>query len=397
MKTINLLPLIFLAAIIGGCTDTDSLSPVAPATVDYSNTVSVEEALQNADEHFAKVFGENTRSGRTPASIDLIHRATRSSEGGIEGFYLVNYADDKGFALLSADRRLTPVYAVANEGQLYLTDTLDNKGLSWYLNTAVPLMANGEICERDTTLHSFKFPEKICETIKTPLLNTVLSHLHQRMPYNQYCPVVDGNLTFVGCGPLAAGTIMGYYEYPKIIDERTMYWNEMKQNSTDSNWAWLFATLGDSKHMWAKYEGVEGTSVSVRGFSHGLEVEGYNISTEKSFREDLGVKELVNERLIILMGYLTSAPGRHIWVVDGGYRWIHRYPDEAIFPGTGPIEKITYYFHCIWGEGGYGNGYYLYNTTLGGKAISHKSDEFGDIGETFRYLSMFTDVQPAIN
>lgn len=391
MRIINSLSLIFLAAIIGGCTDTDSLSPVAPAAVDYSNTVSVEEALQNADEHFAKVFGENTRSGRTPASIDLIHRATRSSEDGIEGFYLVNYADDKGFALLSADRRLTPVYAVANEGQLYLTDTLDNKGLSWYLNTAVPLMANGEIFERDTTLHSVA--DRICETIKTPMLENMMAKFRQGIPYNKYCPVIDGKFAKVGCAPLAAGTIMGYYEYPAVVNGHTMDWKEMKRSVVDSNWAWLFATLGNEDHMRSVY-GLDATSTAYNNIWSGFAKEGYKTEGHKNFTVDLQVNELVNNRPTYILG--QAYEGGHAWIVDGGYKWTLRFPDEAIAPGTGPVEKVTYYFHCVWGWGGNANGYYLYDNTLGGKPASQREGETGECDYIFSSLSLYTNLVPNI-
>ena len=46
--------------------------------------------------------------------------------------YLVNYADDAGFALLSADSRLRPIYAISDEGSMSFSDTTYNKGLALF-------------------------------------------------------------------------------------------------------------------------------------------------------------------------------------------------------------------------------------------------------------------------
>lgn len=44
--------------------------------------------------------------------------------------YIINYEDERGFAVVSSDKRLQPIYAVSDSGSLNIRDTLANKGLS---------------------------------------------------------------------------------------------------------------------------------------------------------------------------------------------------------------------------------------------------------------------------
>ena len=108
----------------------------------------------------------------------------------------------------------------------------------------------------------------------------------------------------------------------------------------------------------------------------------------------LRLNELVNNRPTYILG--QALEGGHAWIVDGGYKWIHRFPDEAIYPGTGPVIKTTYYFHCVWGWGGDANGYYLYDNTLGGKPASQREGESGECSYIFSSLSLYTNLVPNI-
>lgn len=396
---------ILLTIFLAACDNSYLTLPDAQTSlVPNSNEVSIQEALCNADLLFSKVYGDSTRSSqRIPVSVEKMHRGTRSLQTNdeIQGFYLVNYADDNGFAILSADRRLEPVYAISDIGQVHLSDTIDNKGLSWYFNQALPQMA-----VQSLTLPTLPDPvgpviqNDLCVTIQKPLLNRVMTAFSQHSPYNQYCPLKDNSRTLVGCAPLAAGTIMGYYEFPEVINGRTMNWKEMKENSEDSAWGWLFATLGDKNHMMSDY-GVSSTSTISAYIWYGFSPEGYKSAGCYTFSESLLTNELENSRPAYLLGYFYDDKNDeygHAWIIDGGYKRVHRYPAEALYPGSDQVVKTTYYFHCVWGWEGKGNGYYLYNDSLGGKPTTQTGNENGDAdaGYVFTKLYLYTELEPNI-
>ncbi|MBO4965835.1 MAG: Spi family protease inhibitor, partial [Muribaculaceae bacterium] len=72
--------------------------------------VTLSEALKKAEPFFASIENTATRSDdRKVKSIEYISQPnTRSTEKVL--YYLVNFSDNKGFAILSSDNRLLPVY-----------------------------------------------------------------------------------------------------------------------------------------------------------------------------------------------------------------------------------------------------------------------------------------------
>ena len=129
-----------LALFFVGCTAEEPTVQTDPATTQVKSNPyrkSLNDALESADAIFADIAPQTRASSRKIASVQIIGDSkaalTRSGEDGLDTMlYLVNYADDQGFALLSADWRTKPVYAFSEEGELNLADTTVNKGLALF-------------------------------------------------------------------------------------------------------------------------------------------------------------------------------------------------------------------------------------------------------------------------
>ena len=105
-----------------------------PVTTDYINeTIPVEEAVTNLDAFISDIMPStrNSEGGFKVASIcafgmNDIEISTRSSEEANLPdtlMYLVNFEDNAGFAVLSANRRLSSnIYAVTENGQISSDD-----------------------------------------------------------------------------------------------------------------------------------------------------------------------------------------------------------------------------------------------------------------------------------
>ena len=108
MKKIKLLTLLMAAPMLWSCSAEDPMPPLTDATeIEDPNFVPLDEAIENADRILASAFGSKTRSSRNVKSVEFFGQNTRSSENaGSYGYYIVNYENDGGFALLSADRGL---------------------------------------------------------------------------------------------------------------------------------------------------------------------------------------------------------------------------------------------------------------------------------------------------
>ena len=136
--------LLFIAimALLASCNSNE------PIPIDADNAagndkylVEIDEAIKIADSVLAQLDAQNGKtraSGRYLSSIEAFRAdggLTRSNNDNPD-FYLLNYADDGGFALLAADRRKgTSIYAFSDEGNLNLADTVINEGLNEYIKT----------------------------------------------------------------------------------------------------------------------------------------------------------------------------------------------------------------------------------------------------------------------
>ena len=96
------------------------------------NRITLQQALRISDSMLAQINGRKTRSGfRSVRDVKIISQEkTRRAVNGVDTmFYIVNYANNQGFAVLSADKRLAPVYAISDKGSLNESDTLKNPAL----------------------------------------------------------------------------------------------------------------------------------------------------------------------------------------------------------------------------------------------------------------------------
>ena len=100
--------LVFAAAsllMLASCSQESFDAPIQGGNSSSSNYRSLEEGLKDADVLFKKM-GMNTRSqSRKVKSVETINQSTRSASPE-SAFYIVNYENNEGFALLSADKRL---------------------------------------------------------------------------------------------------------------------------------------------------------------------------------------------------------------------------------------------------------------------------------------------------
>lgn len=109
--------LLFIACTLAvvSCTQSRFETPIQSGTSETAVYRSLEEGLEIADILFSNMDGETRSVARTVKSVETINQATRSSSPE-STFYIVNYDNNEGFALLSADKRLEAVFAIAEEG-----------------------------------------------------------------------------------------------------------------------------------------------------------------------------------------------------------------------------------------------------------------------------------------
>ncbi len=354
--------LVFAAAsllMLASCSQESFDAPIQGGNSSSSNYRSLEEGLKDADVLFKKM-GMNTRSqSRKVKSVETLNQSTRSASPE-SAFYIVNYENNEGFALLSADKRLEPVFAISEEGSMNLSDTIYNKSLAYYIRGIEDFaidFPNLNTSPIDTIVSTPKDPVII---IANPLLGdestgSFLSLFHQGSPFNKYCLTLSGQQAVVGCAPLAAGTIMAYYEWPEKYGNYTFDWKAMKKNKNHDSWARLFSFIGMPQNMNSNY-GVSSTGSNKSTYCSTFANFGYKGMGLTDFSFDSVNFELSIGKPLMVRG-TDYSKGGHAWVIDGA-----KYTENAWSVIT--PKPRTYYYHCIWGWGGKDNGYFIFKGTF---------------------------------
>lgn len=273
--------------------------------------------------------------------------STRSSETELACFHVINFSDDQGFAIVSADKRATPVYAISDTGNIDLTGVMQETGIGVFMDCAVryyrkeieqlgdrplpPWTDPGDsafidlMMQTPVIIDGIECVQRQVETIdeeKGPLLNT---SWHQKWPFNYFCPTyVDSTGTYkcpAGCGPVAVGQIMAYHKHPSAHGGYNFDWQRIASNSNvppnDTCKARLVNLVGI--HSLAEY-GKDGTSTTLTNLRAAFQNMGYALSEKQNNGSLISsdVRANISDSLPMLFtGSRQVDSYGHAWVVDG--------------------------------------------------------------------------------
>lgn len=378
--------------------------------------------MRVAEEGIGMLGDVPTRSGSRrvidPTRIKAaVSSSTRSGESDTL-FYVVNFADSAGFALIDADTTSArPLFAVTEKGN-FTPGEVTNTGFDDYLMLLENQLNNSPRIPIDTMNLGFMYSELVegPELIVGPLLEVEWG---QGLPYSTLCiDETNGYNAAAGCVPIAVAQIMTYHEYPSTILLSHPYrgdlgsieldWDQVKyhqKNGTSIYGCWcadhtpmihLIREVGSRMNTTYQYISYDERSGKTQEFNiiPGILSLGYDVSSFLPYSRNDVFAELDASRPVYCKGlYSTEEPG-HAWVIDGYHyksRVLRTYQEipGMVFPKLireddwGTIDML----HINWGWDGNANGYY-------------QSGVFsGMLGETsFNYglmVQILTNLKPA--
>jgi hypothetical protein len=337
--------------------------------------------------------------------------------------YIVNFKNNLGYALVSADKRVDGVMALVDSGSLSPDMNIDNPGLEIFLGGLreyflTKLSNYSPTIPRDTlvtdTLINGHDPGILPRWTITERIDPVLTtEWGQRAPYNTYCFTSGGEQAKAGCGAIAIAQVLGYHRYPSTYKGRVIHWDEIMQSEqpvTDTacdDLAYLISEIGVLTNM--QY-GVSqslttpaniDTCLNILNVRHELDVAlGDSFYTGTHFERLMS--DFALGRPVIISGhghqYITlnnascPLPFRHLWVLDGG---LVRHDNLAMMSGNNVQQADYHYVHCNWGWYGEDNGYFI------NEAFRKQYIEEEDTVELSQYditwgFCMFYDTYPNI-
>lgn len=366
MRRIYLLLCAAFALFLAACTSEEPLTPKEISSSESrGNHVTVPQALQRAGKMLESLDKSQglTRSGyknRIVLDIECIRSSakTRSSDGSMPDtlYYVINYANGNGFAIVSADNRTVPIYAVSAEGNCNIEDTVFNKGLADFFRCMeydILCTARGtDIFPVDTIIYNPPTDVVIPIVEKVdPWFSFSVSTWHQGDPLNRFCPEKDGKKCVVGCVAIGVGQIMSVYRHPSGYQDNVYDWDEITRTQQSESLAHLLRDLGKEENLYMRYgkdaSGTTTNNIDRTLYNMGYEHVGYGTSFTIK-----GAAEALKAGPIAMRGYDKGRKESHFWTVDGYITYL----DQFKFDDSVPM------FHCVWGWGGSGNGYYYFRS-----------------------------------
>lgn len=365
---------------------------------------AIATAALNARDFF---FAPESRDASV--SVDKINYITsRSSRSNAEDtlIYVVNFADNKGFAILSAVDKDDPVYAVTDCGQ-YTPDGENVTGVEDYIQRAKTLMKSNQdslIAVKPTDPSHLLYVDIEEDTLKhVNIPAKVKTHWGQTGFFAKYCPHYSAstNKGATGCVITAVAMVMSYYGYPYSIkidfDGDTsrlpmkLMWNEInkhivtKHNCGTENIGLCLATA-ETHDVIAKLmrqlghlvnadyrisnTGFAYTGASAADAAYLFNKYGYEFNGYYQFKGTNDSK-LADDYLLFM--FASDSSGNflsHCFIVDGcrklTVKKTEKIYDTERIPWLLISEKDlgTYtnnYMHVNWGWDGEADGYYRDN------------------------------------
>ena len=312
------------------------------------------------------ILNRPTRFGKTVKTIrtQRVIAASELRNAQQDGFYICEAGDD-GYAVISADERMTPVLGFSQNKGFDTTNIPAGlqELLDCYTREYRALVSGKPI----------RPARRKIEGIQEQVGPLFITQWGQRAPYNNRCPELNGERCVTGCIAISTSQTLYYYQYPDSATGTVDYVSSTNQipiqedlSTFKFNWPFIKGSYkygGMEKECDAVADLVYACAVAVQ-MDFGLKESGASsISQVKALVENFGydpdianinkdymptnewqelmLNELNNQRPIIYSAVAPSVGG-HSFIVDG-YK-----ADENGYP----------FYHVNWGWEGRSDDFY---------------------------------------
>lgn len=284
-----------------------------------------------------------------------------------EVFYICSPNNNKGFVIVSADKRMPSILGYSDKNDFDYENTPPN--VKYWLKSYVTSIMN--IAEQDVNEIS-SFQSEIRPEGLPPLLGDI--QWGQGDPYNRKCPSYHNKKCVTGCVATAMAQVMKYYSYPTKGKGHKSYW-------TETNKIHITEDLSDVTFDWDRmlsqytnsFSEDEADAIATLMYSCGVSVEmDYDPDGSGAYQSDLLHAYINNfgydgDAAIIFRDYCNNSDWHHLLIqelnegrpvnyggansIDGGHSFV--------FDGY-QISSTNVYpdYHINWGWEGRCDGYY---------------------------------------
>lgn len=242
MKRLIYLPLAMLLTLLASSCESyiERQDEMTTGKPDNSYYISIDEAEATLNNMLRDAGGAITKSAYSISSRYAMPIAAHTKSGQEpSNIYVFNFGDNEGFAIMSGDKRVEPLLALAEAGSLAPGEPVKNNGMQIYLacleryyrsKTAANDTIDGEY-DGDIIAGNwdFEYQEMVYGTCQVKW--------GQLSPYNDYCPEYEGENMPAGCGAVAVAQLASIFKSPSEYNGYKFDWDEMLKvrniNDTD--------------------------------------------------------------------------------------------------------------------------------------------------------------------
>lgn len=401
--------------------------------------LSPEEAINIASDAISMLDeSENTR-GFIDRKVDIdnvkcrVIESTRASGDADTLYYVVNYVDNEGFAIVSADRNdKTPLIAVTESGNYTPGEKTDNPGFDMYIDILEAKMMSPKNTRsgNDGPINLIRTEVTYVTIGEVPY--RVRVNWKQQSPYNKYC--YNGlTLCPAGCVPTALAQIFSFHKKPTSIYTTFTAPNYYNTNTTITlDWDLMCGRIpipilppSEIESLSTGYTANDYVAILMRHIGEELNTNytntvvgsgtnmadldgewatkfGYQSSLLMNYNWNSVIADLDAGNVTYMQGHKTPEPDDpeedyigHAWIIDG-YRLqniVYDYYQEDEFGREvliGTDVATNYYYHINWGDYGDDNGWFAFDP-------NDQNNSYGVIGDYGYNLKIITNIKPLDN
>jgi len=388
---------LMLSLFLEGCNDDVLLEypQNQDALVGESYRVHPSEAVATALSAISSVEDAKTRTAQRKVqninAVTASNMSTRSQNEEDTLLYVVNFQNDEGFAVVSADKRAVPVYAMSDKGHFAINE-----------DSHPALVEFMESAKRDV-LNAQNLGDPVVPVTSKRVLVDIKPMLSSYQSQFDICdfPLEHCSCTF-GYEPLAIEMICSVLKQPLELENYTYNWDLISEGKDEASMLHFLNTIvtEDYLNCWHGAEDSHGGNVcaSEPAIRNTFKKLGFTITenvqhllpSENDIMEHgdsyIPALEYLLKAPILAKGYYHSLTGpSSYWIIDGVYQYYTVAPQYM-----GNLYKYYTYYHCVWINHGACNGYFLPKQGFITGKPDFRTEEDGD-GSNDGYLKWYID------
>ncbi len=404
-----------LVGLLAGCTAEEPVpeNVSGASQMPLSEIRTVNEAIEIAStvSHTMLTDGNASGLGRgygrvvDPATqvYTICNPASRSAEAD-PLMYVVNYAEDNGFAMVPANRNAPDVVAVTEKGHYNPSDGIEIGGFNEWLEEVTEYLVRLESEEKPVAsipAASGVLRKVVTDTIFNrkvdPRIEVIWGQRKDKF-FPDACEGMFFDNNNAGCGNVAIAMVMSYLERPKYLQttflppegnfELHLNWPQLRRylsvhdtppqvfpNVDSSGYAVRTRLAFLLRELAERNKSTYGDSITtVNGQNFSNTLHDLQITSDSNWEYSTTCHDILYHytgSVLFLSAYQNGfAEGGHIWVCDGmkNFQLRYRTYESTDNGATWDLIDTSYstyqgYVHYNWGWHGECNGFYLNSST----------------------------------